>query len=249
MLGAGLSAVEVALLAQAAEHSPFVGVRCGIMDQFASTLGRENEAILLDCHTHDFEGVPLDADAFEIVIIDSMKRRGLVDSAYNERRQACEEGVEILRKGSGVDYPSLRHVPPEVFETSKAHMPENIRKRVRHNVSENERVLAFARLAREGRWEEAGRLLYESHASLRDDFEVSCKELDAIVNAASGIPGVLGCRMTGAGFGGCAVALVRPSARENFVQQMQTALTKELAQVPIFYVTKAVEGAKVEMYN
>ncbi|PKO19907.1 galactokinase [candidate division BRC1 bacterium HGW-BRC1-1] len=249
ILGAGLSSVEVALLAQAAEHSPFVGVRCGIMDQFASALGSEDQAILLDCHTHEFEGVPLGGGAFEIVIIDSMKRRGLVDSAYNERREACEQGLEILRKKSGVEYPSLRHVPREVFESCKASLPENICKRVRHNISENERVVRFAELAREGNWEEAGRLLYESHASLRDDFEVSCVELDAIVDAAAKVPGVLGCRMTGAGFGGCAVAMVRPTQSENFIHQMQTLLKKELGQEPIFYVTKAEEGARVRMFT
>ncbi len=249
ILEAGLSSVEVALLAQAAEHSPFVGVRCGIMDQFASALGSKDQAILLDCHTHEFEGVPLDGGAFEIVIIDSMKRRGLVDSAYNERREACEQGLEILRENSGVEYPSLRHVPREVFESCQVDLQEIICKRVRHNISENERVVCFAQLAREGNWEDAGRLLYESHASLRDNFEVSCIELDAIVDAAAKVPGVLGCRMTGAGFGGCAVAMVRPTQSENFINQMRTLLKKELGQEPIFYVTKAEAGARVRMFT
>ena len=215
------------------------------MDQFASALGRADEAILLDCHTHEVTGVPLAPDAFEIVIIDSMKRRGLVDSAYNERRESCEAGLAELCRLAGEDYPSLRHVPADVFDMHGATLPENVRRRVRHNIGENARVLRFAESARAGDWSTAGRLLVESHASLRDDFEVSCAELDAIVEIAAGVEGVLGCRMTGAGFGGCAVAMVAPDAVAAFTARMRAEYPARCGMEPVIYVTRAEPGAGI----
>ena len=245
LLGSGMPAAELALLAQAAEHSPFVGVRCGIMDQFASALGRADEAILLDCHTHEVSGVPLAPDAFEIVIIDTMKRRGLVDSAYNERRASCEEGLAELRRLAREEYPSLRHVPADAFEALAPALPENVRRRVRHNIGENARVLRFAECARAGDWATAGRLLVESHASLRDDFEVSCAELDAVVEIAGAAEDVLGCRMTGAGFGGCAVAMVAPGAVDAFTARMKREYPARCGMEPVLYVTRAEPGADI----
>jgi galactokinase len=200
----------------------------------------------LDCHTLSIEYAELDPASVEIVIIDSMKRRGLVDSAYNERRQSCENGLTMLCELAGKQFPSLRHVPQAVFDTHAPRLGETVRRRVRHNLAENERVLRFAECARKRDWDRAGELLYESHASLRDDFEVSCPELDRIVEIARGCDGVFGCRMTGGGFGGCAVALVKPAAVAGFSRAMRTEYLKSHRLDPVIYPTAAQAGAGVE---
>jgi galactokinase len=239
----GLSGKEVALMAQAAEHSPFVGVRCGIMDQFASALGAPAAALLLDCFTLDFEVVPFDAAAASIVIINSNKPRELRSSEYNQRRLECEQGLRMLNQLAGEQYESLRHVPAEVFLKYEARLPELVARRVRHNVTENGRVLAFVEALRGGNWKGAGELLYFSHQSLRDDFEVSCTELDAIVEIARSTGLAYGCRMTGGGFGGCAVALVHPDNVQDFTAQLAPAYEGRTGLSATIYVTSAAAGA------
>ena len=242
---AGLTLKDIALLAQAAEHSSYVGVRCGIMDQFASALGAAGHALLIDCWTLDYRLVPADTSDVAIVIINSMKRRGLVDSEYNQRRKECEDGLALVRQFAGVEYPSIRHIPMDVFEAYGDRLPEGSRKRLRHNLTENQRVLDFVDSMQRADWATAGRLLYESHASLRDDFEVSCAELDEIVSIAGRCDGVHGCRMTGAGFGGCAVALVRRPDVEAFVETMCARYEERFDKKPVVYVTEAAAGASV----
>lgn len=241
---ANIEGRELALLAQAAEHSPFVGVRCGIMDQFASVLGRADAALLIDCFSMAHKVVPFNSSEANIVVINSMKRRGLVDSEYNQRRQECEEGLNLIRRLAGEAYPSIRHIPAEVFAQHTGRLPEGSRKRLRHNLTENARVLLFVDALRASDWNAAGDLLYESHASLRNDFQVSCHELDRIVEIASDCDGVLGCRMTGAGFGGCAVALVRPDAVDLFSKRLSEQYQAEFGVKPDIYATPPTDGAQ-----
>lgn len=243
--GAGLSRRDLALMAQAAEHSPFVGVRCGIMDQFASALGASAHALFLDCHTMDYELVPFDTDGAAIVIVNSMKRRGLVDSEYNRRRAECEAGLARLRELAGEPFATLRHVPPSVFAHWESSLPDPVRKRVRHNVTENARVLAFVDGLKRRDWRAIGKLLFESHASLRHDFEVSCTELDALVEMAAGCPGVYGCRMTGAGFGGCVVALVEPSSAATVCSTLARDYATMVTVTPEILVSAPAGGAAV----
>ena len=243
--GAGMNRRDLALLAQAAEHSEFVGVRCGIMDQFISALGSANHALLIDCHSLDYQLFPFDSSGASIVIVNSMKRRGLMDSEYNQRRFECEEGLRIIRERSGVNYETVRHIPMDVFTAHAAELPENSRKRLRHNLSENARVLSFSEGLKQNDWPTLGKLLYESHASLRDDFSVSCAELDRIVEIASTCDGVYGCRMTGAGFGGCAVALVKPDMVAPFVERLTGKYRGTFGVTPDTYVSAPAAGAGV----
>lgn len=243
LLEAGLNRTEIALLAQAAENSPLVGMRCGIMDQFASANGEEGKALRLDCHTLHFLPAQFAEPAPLILIINSMKRRGLVDSAYNERRQQCEEALEILRRETGASIETLRHVSAEQLAQHAGVLTPDQRKRVAHNLSENQRVAAFADAIAVGRWETAGELLYASHASLRDDYQVSCAELDAIVDAARETPGLYGCRMTGAGFGGCCVALVKEEALEPLRALLARNYTPRFNLEPTLLITRPAAGA------
>ena len=243
--GAGVGPVDIALLAQAAEHSRFVGVNCGIMDQFISALGHEDAALMIDCHSLDFTRVPFDSGRAGILIIDSKKKRGLVDSEYNRRRQECAEGLKLMRELTGEPFETIRHIPAETFAAYADRLPEGARKRLRHNISENARVAAFAAALERDDFAGAGRLLAGSHASLRDDFEVSCRELDRIADIAGACDGVYGCRMTGGGFGGCAVALVRPDALETAASQIAGRYEAEMRVHPEIYATRPCEGATV----
>ncbi len=243
--GAGLSAKEIALLAQAAEHSDFVGVRCGIMDQFASALGADASALFLDCHTLDYETVPFDPDGAVIVVINSNKSRELRSSDFNRRRLECEEGLRLLCELSGDNYPTLRHVPQEIFDRHAAALPDITRKRVKHNLTENERVRQFVKALKASDWDTAGKALYQSHASLRDDYEVSCEQLDTIVDIARDSGLAYGCRMTGGGFGGCAVALVPLDNVDKFKALMASAYLKRTGLEATIYATRPVQGANV----
>lgn len=236
---------EIAILSQAAEHSDYVGVRCGIMDQFISALGKPDHALLIDCHSLEEKAVPFNSQKAVIMIVNSMKKRGLVDSEYNQRRKEAEEGFRLISELSGADYPSIRHIPMDVWERCRDKLSEKSRKRIGHNLSENMRVLDFTEALKQEDFNTAGSLLYESHESLRKDYEVSCSELDRIVEIAKGLPGVLGCRMTGAGFGGCAVALVNPNDVEETKDRMKEEYGLSYDKVPDIYITTPVSGAKV----
>lgn len=243
--GAGLSKPEIALLAQAAENGPYVGVQCGIMDQFVSANAILGRALLLDCHSLQFTTPEFAEPAPLIVVINSMKKRGLVESAYNERRAQCERALKIIRESSNREIPSLRHVTGNDLEKGGSRLSPQEAARVAHNLSENSRVMDFAHLMREGAWEQAGQCLYASHRSLRDDYEVSCAELDSIVEIASTIPGVHGCRMTGGGFGGCCVALAEESAVEPLMEKLAKEYTPRFDLEPTVLVTKPADGASV----
>ena len=239
LAGFELSRVQLALLCQRAENE-FVGINCGIMDQFVSALGQRDHALLIDCRSLYHQPVPLPTGA-AIIVADTMKRRGLVDSEYNARRRECEEGVRILQRYLP-QVQALRDVSTDQFVEYEGQLPENVRKRCRHIIYENERVLRSVAALQAGALAAFGQLMNESHASLRDDYEVSCAELDIMAEAAWKVGGVYGSRMTGAGFGGCTVSLVTEEVIEDFRGQVATGYEEATGIVPQIYVCRAEDG-------
>lgn len=235
-----LPKLDIALLGQRAE-SQFVGVPVGIMDQYASVFGREHAAIQIDCRTLDHEYVPLPEDV-RILAVNSMVKHELGTSAYRQRVNECRQAVEAIR-GSGANVSSLRDVPLSLFEKVQDQIPEVPRRRARHVISENQRVLDFADTARAGDLRGMGRLFLESHRSMQRDYEISCEEIDFLVDTATAIPGVYGARMTGGGFGGCTVNLVAPEAVETFIPYLRTAYVERYRKEPVFYDCKPAAGA------
>jgi galactokinase len=230
---------ELALLAQGAENT-FVGVQSGIMDQFISALGRRDHALLLDCRDLNYRPVPLPAHA-QIVVCDSHMERRLVGSAYNQRRQECAEAVRIFKQW----YPkitALRDIKVAQFREHEADLPDPVRARARHVITENERAERSAVLLQAGDVAAFGRLMNESHTSLRDDYEVSIPEMDTLVAAAQGVPGCYGSRLTGAGFGGCTVSLVERSAVERFQADVSAAYQAATGRTTTIYVCRASDG-------
>lgn len=230
---------ELALLAQGAENT-FVGVQCGIMDQFISALGQADHALLLDCRDLSYRPVPLPPDV-KIVVCDSHIERSLAGSAYNQRRSECETAVQLFKQW----YPAitaLRDVTVEQFQAHAADLPEPIRRRARHVITENDRTLRGAAALERGDVAAFGRLMDESHASLRDDYEVSIPEMDALVAAARRVPGCYGARLTGAGFGGCTVSLVERSAVERFQHEVMAAYRQATGRESTIYVCRASDG-------
>ena len=213
LFGFEMSRVDVATLCQRVEHR-YANVMCGIMDQFASGLGHSNHALLLDCRTLSHVNIPTNLDKYRIVIISSEVKRELASSAYNERRAQCEEGVALFRQFDPT-IASLRDVTPDLFDAYGDQLSEIVFRRCRHVITENARVLDASAALAADELVQFGRLMTASHNSLRDDFEVSCDELDCLVDIANGTEGVLGSRMTGAGFGGCTVTLIHMDAIET----------------------------------
>jgi len=229
-----LDGVRRALLSQQAEND-FVGMRCGIMDQYIISLGKRDHALLIDCRSLEYQPVPIPAGC-SLIVCDTKKRRGLVDSEYNTRRSECEEGARLL----GVK--ALRDVTPEEFERRADELSPVVRRRCRHIVTEDQRVLDAVQSLKGGDLARFGTLMNASHVSLRDDYQVSCAELDAMVEAAWRQEGVLGARMTGAGFGGCTVNLVRSEATAAFVVDVPRAYQAATGLEPEVYVCSAEEG-------
>lgn len=240
-----ISGKDIALLCQRAENL-FVGVQCGIMDQFISALGEEDAALLIDCQSLEYRVVPLNLDAqkLSIVITNSGVSRGLVDSEYNARRQECAEGVKILSEFCGRKATTLREFTSSEFNTYASRLPETIMRRCRHVISENERVLNCEKLLNAGDLIGFGKLMNDSHESLRRDFEVSCPELDLLVGITQKNDGVLGARMTGAGFGGCTVAIISSDAIDSFKSEAITTYENESRRRAEVYVCQAVSGAR-----
>ncbi|MDB4905454.1 MAG: galactokinase [Gemmatimonadetes bacterium] len=228
----------MARLAQRAENE-WVGVNCGIMDQMISAVGKRGHAVLIDCRSLETRAEPLPSGT-SVVILDTATRRGLVDSLYNERRAQCEQAAATF----GVT--ALRDVTLAELTARKGELDPMTFRRARHVVSENERTLAAAAAMRAGDARELGRLMNESHASLRDDFEVSSEALDIMVEIAQSRTGCHGARMTGAGFGGCAVALVDAGLAGSFATEVAARYTERSGLVPMIYVTGASAGAAVE---
>ena len=222
---------------QRAENE-YVGVNCGIMDQFASACGKRDHALYLDCRSLQWREVPLPADV-AIVIADTVVPRSLTDSAYNERRSACEAAARVL------NVKSLRDVSVAEFQKHKNRLPEIVAKRAQHVVEEIQRTEQAVYLLQQGNVQAFGRLMDECHRSLRDLYEVSCPELDIMVDIARGLDGCYGARLTGAGFGGCTVNLVVRSQAEPFAKNLATEYTRATNKTPNVYVCAASDGAGV----
>jgi galactokinase len=229
--------LTMARLAQRAENE-WVGVQCGIMDQLISATGIFGHALLIDCRTLALEPAPLPSDT-SIVIMDTGVHRELATSAYNDRRQACEEAARLLGLSA------LRDLNPKDFERRKDALTPVLEKRARHVIFENERTLQAHQAMLRNDAKTLGKLMRASHDSLRDDFEVSCSELDTIVNLANAYPACYGARMTGAGFGGCAVAVVQETAVSAFSVAVSQSYADETGIDPPIYLTGAAEGASL----
>jgi galactokinase len=233
--------VELAKLCRRAENE-FVGARVGIMDQFVSFFGESDKALLLDCRSLEFEHLPVPPSA-QLVICNTMVKHDLASGAYNERRQQCEEGVKLLRTVLP-NVTALRDITSQQLEAHRNELPEVIYRRCRHVVTENERVLDAAAALKQGDVAKFGQLMNQSHQSLRDDYEVSCAELDLMVGLARKVEGVFGARMTGGGFGGCTVNLVRRDKIDEFQRRVATGYEEVTGLKPEIYVCKAVNGAE-----
>ncbi len=235
-----IDGVPLALAAQRAENK-YVGVNCGIMDQFISVLGSENQALLIDCRSLEYELIPFPAQA-ALVIGNTKASRSLAGSAYNERRAECEEGVRLLQAVLP-EITALRDISSEQLEAHKDLLPENIYHRCRHIVSENERVLQTVDALQRGDLTEVGRLMDASHESLRYDYEVSSDALDAMVTAMRSVEGCYGARLTGAGFGGCAIALVMPGREQAMADAIYDQYAKATNIWPEVYTSQPGPGA------
>lgn len=234
--------IEMVKLSQKAENE-FIGVNCGIMDQFAIGMGEKDRAILLDCNTLEYKYAPVVLQDASIVIINSNKRRGLAESKYNERRTECERGLSDLQKV--LDIKSLGQLSELDFENNKNLIANEIdRKRVKHAVYENQRTLKAVRELQLGNIEAFGKLMNQSHVSLRDDYEVTGKELDTLVELAWLQEGVIGARMTGAGFGGCTVNIVKNSSVDKFIKEVGEKYEKTIGLKAEFYIGNIGHGAR-----
>ncbi|HEY1663114.1 MAG TPA: galactokinase [Verrucomicrobiae bacterium] len=240
-IGAPMDPVEKALLCQKAEHE-FAGVPCGIMDQFISVMGREGQLLLLDCRTRKTELVPMNDPSVGILVINSNVRHELGSGEYAKRRSECEAAAKVL----GVS--SLRDATADALEAAQGRMDNVNFRRARHVIGEIERTVHAAEGCRESNWTAVGQLMYASHYSLRDDYEVSCPELDAIVEIAESIGtrgGVFGCRMTGGGFGGCCVALVKTDAVDGISKIIAEEYKKKTGVEASLFMSRPAAGATV----
>ena len=241
MTGQTLDPIEKAVLCQRAEHD-FAGVPCGIMDQFTSILGQENHALLLDCRSRTTTPVAMTDPSVTVLIINTNIRHKLAESEYAKRRAQCEAAARALK------VPALRDATHETLEAAQGQLDPVVFRRARHVISENERTLQTARAIQASDWAAAGRLMYASHASLRDDYEVSCPELDTVVEIAQAMGdegGVIGCRMTGGGFGGCAVSLVKTDAVQRITRSLDAAYEKKTGTQASIFSSRPAAGARI----
>ena len=237
-----LSMIDLALLGQYAENK-FNGMNCGIMDQFAIAMGKENQAIFLDTADLSYEYAPIEMKGAKIVIAASNKKRKLTDSKYNERRAECEEALADIQKQ--MDIKALGDLTEEQFEEVKDAVKNPVcRKRAKHAVYENQRTIKAVAALKAGDLETFGKLMNASHVSLRDDYEVTGKELDTLVEAAWKQEGVIGSRMTGAGFGGCTVSIVKEEAIDDFIKNVGEIYEKEIGYAADFYVVEIGDGSR-----
>jgi len=239
--GTKLDLVEKALLCQKAEHD-YAGMPCGIMDQFISVMGQENHILLLDCRTRKTELVGMNDSSVALLITNTNVKHELTGGEYAARRAQCEQAAAALK------LKSLRDATMAMLDASKGSMDPVAYRRARHVIGEIERTVAAAKETRASNWAKVGELMYASHASLRDDYEVSCPELDAVVEIANGIGqqgGVYGCRMTGGGFGGCTVALVKASAVQTISDRIASEYENRTKIKPTLFVSRPAAGATV----
>ena len=232
---------EIAQIGQYSENN-FNGCNCGIMDQFAVAMGKKDHAIFLDTATLDYEYAPCVLDGAKIVITNSKVKHSLVDSAYNDRRNECAAALKALQ--TKLDIQSLGDLSIEEFEANKELISDEIqRKRAKHAVYENQRTITAVQALKDGKIEEFGKLMNQSHISLRDDYAVSCDEIDILVDLAWAIPGVLGSRITGGGFGGCTVSIVKDEAVDTFIETIGKAYAEKVGHEAEFYTVDIGDGA------
>lgn len=240
LYGCDVTNQDIALIGQYSENK-FNGVNCGIMDQFAIAMGKKDHAIFLDTATLEYTYAPIVLQDAKIVISCSNKKRGLGDSKYNERRAECEKALEELQQYAGIS--SLGDLSEEEFEKYKgAIKDEDRRKRAKHAVYENQRTIHAVEALKNGDLEQFGKLMNESHVSLRDDYEVTGIELDTLAEEAWKVDGVIGSRMTGAGFGGCSVSIVKNDAVDTFIEQVGKAYLEKIGYAADFYVVEIGDG-------
>ena len=235
--------VEMALIGQRAEHN-FIGVKCGIMDQFASAMGKAENAIFLNCATLEYKHIPLNLSGSKLVITNTNVKHSLGNSAYNERREQCEAGLNAL-KTVLPDKNSLSEISIGEFEANKDVITDDVvRRRIKHVVYECDRVFKSAEALSNGDIETFGSLMCDSHDSLQFDYEVTCPELDFLSQEGRKYPGVVGIRMTGAGFGGCTVSIIKEENVSDFIEKMGAEYLKKFVHEASFYVTETGDGGR-----
>lgn len=239
-----LDKLTIVKLSQKAENE-FVGVNCGIMDQLANVFSKEKHVFKLDCRSLELEYFPFERDDIQVVLCDTQIKRELASSEYNIRRSQCEKGVNIIRR-SYPDVKGLRDVTQNMLQEHKKDLDSIVYRRCKYVIEENERVLAACNNLVKGDFEGFGKLMYQSHAGLRDEYQVSCTELDILVNGASAIGGVFGSRMMGAGFGGCTINLILNNKLDEFKEMIMRVFREKLGKDPLLYVTKITEGTAIE---
>ena len=238
----GLDRMELALLGQKTEHT-FAGVKCGIMDQFASLHGKEGYVMKLDCRSLQYEYIPFHFPDYSIVLVNTMVSHSLASSEYNTRRQQCEEGVRIMKKFmDGIH--SLRDVPMSELEAHKNALPQEVYRRCHYVVSENERLLRGCDFLKNDDIGSFGELMYKTHEGLSKEYNVSCAELDFLVEESKKLKGVAGSRMMGGGFGGCTINLVKRSQVESFSEKISIDYESRFKKKPEIYITQIENGAR-----
>ncbi len=240
MYGFNVTNQEIALIGQEAENN-FNGCNCGIMDQFASAMGKKDNAIFLNTSNLSYEYAPIVLDGAKIVVTNSMVKHSLVSSAYNDRRRESAQALEDLQKVCGIE--TLGDLSEEEFEQAKNSISDlTCRARARHAVYENQRTIKAVKALKENDIATFGKLMNESHISLRDDYETSCPEVDILVEKAWEIPGVMGSRITGGGFGGCTVSIVEDDAIDTFKEELTRVYQEKVGKTPEFYVVEIGDG-------
>ncbi|MDE5938796.1 MAG: galactokinase [Lachnospiraceae bacterium] len=240
LFGFDVTNVDLALIGQYSENN-FNGMNCGIMDQFASAMGKKDNAIFLDTADLSYQYAPLVLDGAKIIVTNSNVKHSLVNSAYNERRSECEKALEELK--AVVDIKGLGDLSEEQFEADKDAIKDEVRqKRAKHAVYENQRTIRAVEALKNNNLKEFGELMNASHVSLRDDYEVSCDEIDVLVEEAWKVDGVIGSRITGGGFGGCTVSIVKDGAVETFKEKVGAAYKERVGKNADFYVVEIGDG-------
>lgn len=243
MTGQEMDPMELAKLARRAENE-FVGVPCGLMDQFISVFGQADSAVLLNCRTLEHRAVPLELGEYTLVLSDTMVKHELGSTEYAHRQDECATGLTVARRALSRDIEDLGQLTPDDFDTVHDHLEPVVLRRVRHVVTENRRVLDAVEALQTGDLETLGRLLLASHASLRDDYEVSCPELDYMVTAAMNHPGTLGARMVGGGFGGCVLTLIARSEVDSFTSYLKRAYRDQTGRETTLIEVEPATGAR-----
>jgi len=230
---------------QMAEHN-FVGIKCGIMDQFASMMGRKNQVMLLDCRSLEFEYYPFDLGDYQLLLLNTNVSHTLASSDYNTRRSECESGVAMIQKGFSA-VKNLRDVTPEILQNYKGKLSDSVYRRCHHIVTENQRVLDATDALKHKDIKLLGTLIYQSHHSLQHDYEVSCPELDFLVDFTKNKDYILGSRMMGGGFGGCTISIIKKEKVEDFIELAGAAYEKQFGITLTPYEVSIGDGGSLGM--